>query len=173
MISGRRKPPLTAGRRHRPPCRRRQKSFPASVPAETKSVSLRPIYPIIIITRLHAPSSPSTATSPPPLNSCHLPRVHVVLNHHDKGAFGSGSAPMVRLVRVNSSRVRLAVTRHHKGAFDSPQHHARMFVSVVPRQQKRGAGWFSKMAPQGCVGFGLSPRAAFGFKMAAKGAVGF
>ncbi|GJS56739.1 hypothetical protein Tco_0651523 [Tanacetum coccineum] len=68
--------------------------------------------------------------------------------------------------------VRLAVTRHHKGAFDSPQHHARVFVSVVPRQQKRGAGWFSKMAPQGCVGFGLSPRAAFGFKMAAKGVVG-
>ncbi|GKD05407.1 hypothetical protein Tco_1180381 [Tanacetum coccineum] len=28
------------------------------------------------------------------------------------------------------------------------------------------------MAPQGCVGFGLSPRVAFGFKMAAKGVVG-
>ncbi|GJZ46640.1 hypothetical protein Tco_0594236 [Tanacetum coccineum] len=39
-----------------------------------------------------------------------------------------------------------------KGAFDSPQHHARVFVSVVPRQQKRGAGWFSKMAAKGAVG---------------------
>ncbi|GJS73341.1 hypothetical protein Tco_0706182 [Tanacetum coccineum] len=79
---------------------------------------------------------------------------------------------MVRLVRVNPNRVRLAVTKHHKGAFDSPQHHARVFVSVVPRQQKRGAGWFSKMAPQGCVRFGLSPRAAFVFKMATNGVVG-